>query len=108
MCVISSQDVYDRLMLSAPSDCAALPFSILSVLAMDEDGEYVDAKIRSLIRLFRPDRLGNLSRLDFVKSVDTVYKQLRLLRASIANSGEMPMVPSFCNVIISLDMLMMR
>lgn len=87
MCVQSSQEVYDRLMLSA-GDCSALPFSILSVLAVDENGEFVEAKIKSLIRLFRPDRQGNLSRLDFVKSVDTVYKQLRLLRASIANSGE--------------------
>ena len=74
-------------MLSA-GDCSALPFSILSVLAMDEKGEFVDAKIKSLIRLFRPDRQGNLIRLDFVKSIDAVYKQLRLLRASIANSGK--------------------
>lgn len=86
-CVQSSQDVYDRLMLSA-SECLALPFSILSSLAMDENGDFVDAKIKSLIRLFRPDRQGNLSRLDFVKSVDTVYKSLRLLRASIANSAQ--------------------
>ena len=40
------------------------------------------------VRLLRPDRQGNLSRLDFVKSIDTVYKQLRLLRASIANSAQ--------------------
>lgn len=87
LCVQSSQEVYDRLMLSA-SDCSALPFSILSVLAMTDSGEFVEAKIKSLIRLFRPDRQGNLSRLDFVKSIDTVYKQLRLLRASISNSGK--------------------
>eukprot|EP00571_Detonula_confervacea_P004055 CAMPEP_0172329148 /NCGR_PEP_ID=MMETSP1058-20130122/60728_1 /TAXON_ID=83371 /ORGANISM="Detonula confervacea, Strain CCMP 353" /LENGTH=1223 /DNA_ID=CAMNT_0013046305 /DNA_START=38 /DNA_END=3710 /DNA_ORIENTATION=- len=87
LCVQSSQEVYDRLMLSA-SDCTTLPFSILSVLGMDENGDFVDAKIKSLIRLFRPDRQGNLSRLDFVKSVDTVYKNLRLLRASIANSAQ--------------------
>jgi len=79
-------------MLSAPSDSSSsansLPFSILSVLAMDRNGDFVDAKIKSHIRLFRPDRDGNLSKLDFVKSVDTVYKQLRLLRASIANSRQ--------------------
>jgi len=91
-CVRSSQEVFDRLMLSAPSDSSSsansLPFSILSVLAMDRNGDFVDAKIKSHIRLFRPDRDGNLSKLDFVKSVDTVYKQLRLLRASIANSRQ--------------------
>ena len=87
-CVQSSQEVYDRLMLSVSSDTSALPFSILAVLAMDEKGGYSDAKIKSLIRLFRPDRQGNLIKLDFVKSIDTVYKQLRLLRASIANSAQ--------------------
>lgn len=87
MCVDSSQRVYDRLMLSA-GDASTLPFSILSVLAMDDNGDYVEAKIKALIRLYRPDRLGNLTKLDFVKSIDTVYKQLRLLRASIANSGQ--------------------
>jgi hypothetical protein len=55
---------------------------------MDEKGGYNDAKIKSLIRLFRPERQGNLIKLDFVKSIDTVYKQLRLLRASIANSAQ--------------------
>lgn len=74
-------------MLSA-GDSSLLPFSILSILCMDESGEFVDAKIKSLIRLFRPDRQGSLSKLDFVKSIDTVYKQLRLLRASIANSAQ--------------------
>jgi hypothetical protein len=87
MCVQSSQEVYDRLMLSV-SGFTELPFSILSVLAINSKGEFEDAKIKSLIRLFRPDRQGNLGRLDFVKSIDTVYKQLRLLRASIANSGK--------------------
>lgn len=72
MCVQSSQEVYDRLMLSA-SDCSALPFSIISVLAMDENGEFMEAKIKSLIRLFRPDRQGNLSRLDFVKVSNFVF-----------------------------------
>ena len=87
-CVQSSKEVYDRLMLSVSSDTSALPFSILAVLAMDEKGGYNNAKIKSLIRLFRPDRQGNLIKLDFVKSIDTVYKQLRLLRASIANSAQ--------------------
>ncbi len=86
MCVQSSQEVYDRLMISA-GGYTTLPFSILSVLAINSSGEYEDAKIKSIIRLFRPDRQGNLGRLDFVKSIDAVYKQLRLLRASIANSG---------------------
>ena len=65
-----------------------LPFSVFSVLAVDDDGQLMTSKIKSLIRLFRPERTGELSRLDFIKSIDTVYKELRLLRASIANSGQ--------------------
>lgn len=44
--------------------------------------------MKDLIKLFRPDRQGNLTMLDFVKSCDSVYKEMRLLRASIANSGQ--------------------
>ncbi|KAL3810970.1 hypothetical protein ACHAXA_005386, partial [Cyclostephanos tholiformis] len=99
-CVQSAQEVYDRLMISVaapPSNRFSrfdddsepvLPFSIVSVLATNANGDLVDAKIKSLIRLFRPDRNGDLSRLDFVRSIDTVYKQLRLLRASIGNSAQ--------------------
>jgi len=49
-------------------------------------------KVRELIKLFRPDREGNLTVLDFVKSVDAVYKELRLLRASISNSTKVHIV----------------
>ena len=39
--------------------------------------------------MFRPDRDGTLTLLDFVKSVDTVYKELSLMRASVANNSKM-------------------
>jgi hypothetical protein len=38
------------------------------------------------MQLFRPDRDGRLSLVDFVKSIDAVYKRYRLLLASIANT----------------------
>jgi small-conductance mechanosensitive channel len=41
-----------------------------------------------LVKLFRPDREGNLTMLDFVKSIDAVYKDFRLLSASIENSTQ--------------------
>jgi len=88
LCVESAQKVYDRLMLSAEQDSPTLPFSVFAVLAMDANGELVESKMKSLIRLLRPDRNGSLMKLDFVKSIDAVYKQLRLLRASIANSAQ--------------------
>ncbi|KAL7463562.1 hypothetical protein ACHAXS_003923, partial [Conticribra weissflogii] len=88
LCVESAQKVYDRLMLSADHDSPTLPFSVFAVLAMDSNGELMESKMKSLIRLLRPDRNGSLTKLDFVKSIDAVYKQLRLLRASIANSAQ--------------------
>lgn len=103
-CVDSSQEVFYRLMLSVGSNKVYqssgdeedyLPFSIISVLAMDEKGTYVDAKIKSLIRLFRPDREGDLKCLEFVTSIDAVYKELRLLRANIYNSGENQCFPQW-------------
>lgn len=48
---------------------------------MDED------KMQNLVRLFRPSRQGILSETDFLKSTDSLYKDFRLLQASISNSG---------------------
>ena len=55
----SSQKVFDRLILTTDS-ASALPFSVFAVLATDEMGQLVDAKMKSLIRLFRPDREGTV------------------------------------------------
>lgn len=41
-----------------------------------------------LVKLFRPDREGNLTMVDFVRSIDSVYRTYRLLIASIDNSGQ--------------------
>ena len=46
--------VYDRLMMAA-GDKQVLPFSVLAILATAPDGSLVDGKIKSLIRLLRPD-----------------------------------------------------
>jgi small-conductance mechanosensitive channel len=60
----------------------------MSALALKKDGAIDTERMKDLIKLFRPDRQGHLTLLDFVKSCDTVYKEMRLLRASIANSGQ--------------------
>ena len=92
-CIESSQSVYHRLLLENPLHAeSVLDFSTLAVLArvddVFDDDDIDSSKLKDLIRLFRPDREGRLSMLDFVKSVDTVYKSLRLLRASINNSSQ--------------------
>jgi len=96
-CVESSQGVYRRLMCYNPKNTSGvLQFDAIASLAKSNDAsteegekELVDAdKMKDLIRLFRPDRQGNLTMLDFVKSVDAVYKKLRLLRASISSASQ--------------------
>lgn len=87
-CIESSQKVYNSLLLNQPEGEQMLKFDTIALLATTRDGDIDREKMKDLIRLFRPDRAGNLSQLDFIKSVDAVYKRLRLLSASIANSGQ--------------------
>jgi hypothetical protein len=88
MCIQSVETVYRRLLLSTPG-AETLNFEVLGLTARDHDGTLDEEKLKEIISLFRPDRDGNLTLLDFAKSVDSVYKELRLLRASVANSSKM-------------------
>jgi len=109
--IVSSQEVYRRLLLRNP-DRDVLSFDVLALAALRSNGTISQEKLKGLIKLLRPDRdgkficeggnllqlarefltharfllTGNLHLLDFVKSVDAVYKEARLLRASIRNS----------------------
>jgi hypothetical protein len=86
-CVESAETVYNRLMLCIPSKLC-LTFDVLALLAVRRQGNLDEEKLKALIKIFRPDREGNLTLLDFAKSVDSVYKELRLLRASVANASK--------------------
>lgn len=71
------------------SQDAVLQFETIALLALEDDGETIDQdKAKDLVKLFRPDREGTLSLLDFVKSVDSVYREFRMLQASIENSSQ--------------------
>lgn len=83
-CIESSQKVYKRLLLRQPEE-GVLDFDTIALLATTDDGNIDREKMKELIRLFRPERDGTLTLVDFVKSVDAVYKRLRLLSASINN-----------------------
>lgn len=78
--------MFDRLLLRHPGQFDELNFETLAELATDSRGSVDEERLKDLIKLFRPDRDGQLSRLAFTKSVDTVYKRLRLLSANIHNS----------------------
>jgi hypothetical protein len=86
-CVDNASKVFDRLMLRTP-DRAELPFDTLALLAKNDDDVLDQHKAKLLIKIFRPDRSGNLSKLDFVKSADTIYKSLRMLSANVNNSSQ--------------------
>lgn len=74
-----------RLLLDDP-EADILSFDVIATLALRDDGIFHDEILKDLISLLRPDREGKLSLVDFVKSVDAVYKQARLLRAAVRNS----------------------
>lgn len=87
-CIDSSQEVYNRLLLVEVGEERTLQFETLALCALQENGLVDQVKAKELIKVFRPDRDGRLSILDFVKSVDAVYKEFRLLQASIENSSQ--------------------
>mmetsp|Transcript_3180 Transcript_3180/g.5784 ORF Transcript_3180/g.5784 Transcript_3180/m.5784 type:complete len:817 (-) Transcript_3180:194-2644(-) len=85
-CIDSSQKLYLR--LKAP-DSPVLKFDTIAIVALKQDGTLNERVVKDLIRMFRPTRDGELTMLDFVKSIDTVYKDLRLIRSSIMNVQRM-------------------
>lgn len=87
-CLKSSQKLYRKLLLQNPRD-RVLNFDTLLVLAIDKKGKLNKSKARALIRLFRPDRKGNLTLLDFVRSCDNLYKRVKLFRATTANAAQL-------------------
>lgn len=87
-CVASAQGVYERLLLKNHIIGGRLHFDTLAVLALQRNGELDPEKAKELIRTFRPDRDGGISMVDFVRSIDSVYKDLRMLRATVAASSK--------------------
>jgi hypothetical protein len=86
-CLESSQYTYKRLLL-ANTPGQPLQFETLGLIAVGDNGEIDQEKARDLVKIFRPHRDGVLTMLDFVKSTDSVYKEFRLLQASIENSSQ--------------------
>jgi hypothetical protein len=82
-----AQDVYQRLLMRSGGE-EVLLFETIALLALEENSNIDQAKAKALVKLFRPDQQGHLSILDFVKSVDAVYKEVCLLGATIHNSSQ--------------------
>lgn len=87
-CVQSSQKVYTHLLLRQPERARVLDFDTIALVVAADNGNVDWATMKELIQLFRPDRDGTLTEIDFIKSIDAIYKRLRLLSASIAHSRQ--------------------
>lgn len=85
-CFESAQREYYQLLIHQNSG-DVLHFDTIAVVALNQDGTMDQEKMKDLVRLFRPSRQGELSEVDFLKSTDSLYKEFRLLQASISNSG---------------------
>ena len=110
-CARASQNLFEMLL---KHDQYVLNFEVLCSVARNADGTSNKKKILELVKLFRPNRNGEISKLDFVKSIDryvnknlnlflqqfihvisntfpppcSVYKRLRLVLANIKNSSQ--------------------
>lgn len=83
----SAQELYLILRDATPlSD--VIQFETIAEIALRQDGSIDEDKAKEAIRIFRPDREGNLTLIDFIKSIDSIYKEFRLLQASIQNSSK--------------------
>ena len=101
-CIASVADVYRRLQLGDNSIGGNLHFNAIAELAVRDNGKLDEQRLKSYIKLFRPDRDGMMSLLVFAKAIDACYKELRLLRASVASASRVS-----CFVVVScyLDFL---
>jgi len=86
-CVESSEWLYETLKRAAPNSAGLLAFETLSEICYDSNGELIRDKVKAMIKVFRPDRKGYLNKLEFVSSIDNVYRDLRVFRASLTNSS---------------------
>lgn len=84
--IMSAETVYRRLMKLSP-DPEVLNFSAFDILTLNEDGGEDEVMKKKLVNVFHPDTDGSIQLLAFVQACDTLYRKLRLFRASVGNSS---------------------
>jgi len=89
LCMESAGSVYRRLLLSKPESQILHFDTFVDVLARDKEGRLKKDKVMALSRFLRPNRKGEITMLNFLKSCDKVYKQLRMFRATVMNSAQL-------------------
>ncbi len=87
-CLESAQDLFKCFVPASSQNPDTLQFETLSSIAENpETGDLDEKMLKDLVKIFRPERDGTLKLIDFVRSIDRVYKGFRLLRASIRSSS---------------------
>eukprot|EP00980_Cylindrotheca_fusiformis_P014044 scaffold3670_cov124-Cylindrotheca_fusiformis.AAC.20 len=71
-----------------PPEYSILRFHTIAMSAVKSNGSFDRNLCKGLVKTFRPNRNGNITKLEFCKSIDSHYKELRKLRAGIANEGK--------------------
>ena len=86
--ILSAESVYKCLMkLSPDPDLDTLSFSVFDYLLLQDDGTEDKNKKKRLVKLFHPNPDGSLQLVSFVQACDTIYRKLRLFRASVGTSS---------------------
>eukprot|EP00537_Pseudo-nitzschia_pungens_P010899 CAMPEP_0172391710 /NCGR_PEP_ID=MMETSP1061-20121228/8053_1 /TAXON_ID=37318 /ORGANISM="Pseudo-nitzschia pungens, Strain cf. pungens" /LENGTH=1098 /DNA_ID=CAMNT_0013122399 /DNA_START=125 /DNA_END=3421 /DNA_ORIENTATION=- len=84
--ITSAEAVYKGLTrLSTNSN--NLNFSAFEFLLFGDDGNEDEKKKKRLMNMFHPEPNGDIPLLAFVQACDTLYRKLRLFRASVGNSS---------------------
>lgn len=61
---------------------------LVKIVARDRSGAFDHGKVSLLGKVFQSDPMGRIYRIEFLRSIDSVYRKLRLLDASIKNSAQ--------------------
>lgn len=84
-CAQASRNAFEKLVDKRKN---VVKFDTLCKIAKNPDRTTDKKKVSELVRLFRPNPKGDITKLEFIKSIDTVYKQLRLILANVSSSSQ--------------------
>ena len=84
--VKSTARVFEGL-LRRQSEKNVLEFSTLSDIVVNSDGSIDREKLKKLVKVLRPNKDKQLTLVDFTRSVDNVYRELKTLSAGIRNAA---------------------
>jgi hypothetical protein len=89
-CILSAESLYGIFLerQNRSDKRGVLNFETLSAVAWREDNTVDRAKLKILARVFRPGRNGELTVLEWCKSCDAVYREMRFLSSSIHSASQ--------------------